>query len=139
MYKDKYQKTKQKHDALKIKHKEQRQKFQKEIKAFRSSAEEVLNELIKRWAISDLVTVAVTQTAKKVAYKEITAFDFKQYIDTVIEPIGEFHGDTKDFVEYLRVDNGDVILKEIEEQIAAKVNDYAVKMFFMERELLNEE
>jgi phage-related minor tail protein len=61
MYKDKYQREKKKHEALKAKYREraekqlkQRKQFQKEIKAFRSSAEEVLNELIKRWAIDFL-------------------------------------------------------------------------------------
>jgi hypothetical protein len=138
MYKDKYQREKKKHEALKTQHKEQKERFQKEIKAFRSSAEEVLNELIRGWARSDLITVALSEQAKKVAYKKLSAFEFKLYVDEVVDEIGNFHGTHKQFIEFLRIEDGEAVYKLLEEQMAAKVNDFAIKLFMLERQELDD-
>lgn len=112
-------------------------KFRKEITAFRSSAEKVLNEMVVYMSRERLVSLAAAGLLKDVAYGHRTKFEAKQWIDKKIDKIHEFEGTHLEFLEWLEIDEAEKVYERIEKDIAEMSNDFAVKMFFLEREELS--
>jgi hypothetical protein len=112
--------------------------FQVEISAFRNSAELVLNELIRELSRANFYEIAVASVIREVAYGQRSAYEAKQWVDTKLDKIWEFKGTEVEFLEWLEIKDAEKVYHSIEEDIASKTNDYAVKMFMLERNHLKE-
>jgi hypothetical protein len=112
--------------------------IQTEIKAFRTSAEIVLNEVIRAWARSQLLDIAASSLIRDVAYSRKTKFYAKQWVDEKLDKVHDFKGTQREFLQWLEIDDAEAVYESIEKEIASKTQDYAIKMFHLELEELKE-
>jgi hypothetical protein len=130
-------KKKKSYNDLVRENKEIRAKINKEIIAFRSSAETVLSDVTRQMVLERVFNLALTTMVKDVAYKRKTAFEAKQWIDNKYEHRYDETRSMLGHLEWLEIDNAEEVLKTVEQEIQSQVEDFAIRMFFMERELLD--